>query len=93
MSQYSTGQNAGTGTGTPADPWTHGWFAVSDPGWVKGLLLGAAVTCALTNPRIQRALVKGAVGVWTAMQGGFEEVKEQFQDIKSEMSMHADENE
>lgn len=66
---------------------TQGWFAVTDPGYVKGALLGAIVTVALTNAHVQRALVKGAVTLWTSLQGGIEEVKEQIQDIKSEMSM------
>ena len=75
----------------PQNSWTSGWFAVTDPGYVKGLALGAAVTFILTNPKVQRAMVKGAVSLWTTIQGGFEEVKEQIQDIKSEMSMKSDE--
>ena len=67
--------------------WTHGWFAFDDSDYVKGLLVGAAAAYVLTNPKIQRALVKGAVNLWTSVQGGVEEVKEQIQDIKSEMSM------
>ncbi len=73
-----------------AASWTQGWFAVSDPGYLKGLALGAGLTFLMTNPTVQRALVKGAVTVWSAIQGGVEEVKEQIQDIKAEMSMKAD---
>lgn len=79
------------GTGWPQDSWTHGWFALNEPGYVKGLILGAGLTYILTNPKVQRAMVKGAVALWTSVQGGFEEVKEQIQDIKSEMSMKKDE--
>lgn len=71
--------------------WTQGWLAFNDPGYVKGLVLGAAAAYVLTNPKVQRALVKGAVTLWSSLQGGFEEVKEQIQDIKSEMSMKSDE--
>lgn len=67
--------------------WTQGWFAFQDPDYIKGLVLGAGLTYLLTNPTMQKALVKGAVTLWTSVQGSLEEVKEQIQDIKSEMSM------
>lgn len=70
--------------------WSQGWLAFQDPGYLKGVLLGAGLTYLLTNPKVQRALVKGAVTAWSAVQGGVEEVKEQIQDIKAEMSMKAD---
>lgn len=86
-----------SGAAFPAAPapqaqasWTQGWLAFSDPGYVKGLLLGAGLAYVLTNPTVQRALVKGAVTLWTTVQGGVEEVKEQIQDIKAEMSMKHD---
>ena len=78
---------------SPATSLTQGWFAVTDPGWIKGLIIGAGITYLATNPAVQRALVKGAVTAWSAVQGGFEEVKEQIQDIKSEMSMKSDDTE
>ena len=67
--------------------WTQGWFDFNDSCYVKGLLVGAVAACVLTNPKVQRALVKGAVSLWTSVQGGVEELKEQVQDIKSEMSL------
>lgn len=67
--------------------WTQGWFAYNDREYIKGFVVGAGLTFLLTNPAVQKAMVKGAVTLWTALQGGFEEVKEQIQDIKSEMSM------
>lgn len=82
--QYQTGETPYAGS------WTQGWFSFTDPGYIKGLILGAGLTYVLTNPKVQRALVKGAVGLWTSVQGGIEEVKEQIQDIKSEMSMKSD---
>lgn len=62
------------------------WFNVSDPAYVKGLLLGAGAALVLTNPTVQKALVGGAVRVWAAVQGGIEEIKEQIEDVKAELS-------
>ncbi|MHC1752722.1 YtxH domain-containing protein [Humidesulfovibrio sp.] len=62
------------------------WFNVTDPAYVKGLLLGAGVALVLTNPTVQKALVGGAVRVWAAVQGGVEEIKEQIEDVKAELS-------
>ena len=72
--------------------WSQGWFAVKDPGYLKGALVGAAVALVVTNPTVQRAVVRGAVGLWSSIQGGFEEMKEQIQDMKSEMSMQSDDD-
>ncbi len=86
-----SGYAAQSGYSAPAQTsWTQGWFAVTDPGYIKGLLLGAAATYLLTNPKVQRAMVKGVVTLWTSVQGSVEEVKEQIQDIKAEMSMKTD---
>ena len=101
---YATGsgqyaQTAPTGYPTPQayapvpqTSWTQGWLAFNDPGYIKWLLLGAAATYLLTNPKVQRAVVKGAVALWSSVQGSVEEVKEQIEDIKAEMSMKADAN-
>lgn len=75
---------------SPQTSWTQGWLAFNGSGYVKGLLLGAAATYLLTNPKVQKAVVKGAVALWTSVQGSVEEVKEQIQDIKAEMSMKTD---
>ncbi len=100
MSAYNNGQSPFQGSvrkvpyaGAQPSSWTDGWLAVNDPGYVKGALLGAALALVLTNPKVQRAVVKGAVTLWTSVQGGFEEMKEQIQDIKSEMSVHSDDAE
>ncbi|MDW8319578.1 MAG: hypothetical protein RMN53_17265 [Anaerolineae bacterium] len=53
--------------------------------FVKGLLLGAAATYLLTNEHVQRAAIKGAVRVWTLLQGGVEELKERFLDAEAEI--------
>lgn len=62
------------------------WFAFSNPGYMRGFLLGAGVTLVLTNPRVKKAMLRGTVKLWSIVQGGVEEVKEQFQDVQAEMS-------
>lgn len=62
------------------------WFNFRNSGYLKGFVVGAGLALVLTNPTVQKALVSGAVRVWSAVQGGVEEVKEQIQDIKAEMS-------
>jgi hypothetical protein len=63
-----------------------GWFEFSNASYMKGMLIGAGATLLLTNPGVQKALFRGSVKLWSLVQGGVEEVKEQFQDIKAEMS-------
>lgn len=62
------------------------WFDFSNTRYLKGFVVGAAATLLLTNSNVQKALVRTTVKLWSAVQGGVEEVKEQFQDIKAEMS-------
>lgn len=69
------------------------WFAFTDPSYLKGLLLGAGVTLMLTNPKVQKTMVRGAVKLWSGVQYGMEEIKEQIQDIKAELSLKADKKE
>ncbi len=69
------------------------WFAFTDPGYLKGLLLGAGVTLLLTNPTVQKNMVRGAVKLWSGVQYGMEEIKEQIQDMKAELSLKADKEE
>jgi hypothetical protein len=53
--------------------------------FVKGLLIGAAAAYLLTNEEVQRTAIKGAVTLWTTLQGGVEEMKERFQDAEAEL--------
>ena len=62
------------------------WFNFNNSGYLRGFAVGAGMVLLLTNPAIQKALVSGVVKIWSAVQGGVEEVKEQIQDIKAEMS-------
>ncbi len=69
------------------------WFAFSNSSYLKGLLLGAGVTLLLTNPTVQKTMVRGAVKLWSGVQYGMEEIKEQIQDMKAELSLKADKEE
>lgn len=62
------------------------WYNIGHPDYLKGLLLGAGAALVLTNPTVQKALIGGAVRVWAAVQGGVEEIKEQIEDVKAELS-------
>lgn len=62
------------------------WLNFSNTDYLKGLALGAGVALVATNPTVQKAVVSGAVKVWAALQGGVEELKEQVQDAKAEIS-------
>jgi hypothetical protein len=73
--------------GEPEGPYgVEAWFNFRNSGYLKGFVVGAGVALILTNPTVQKAVVAGAVKIWSAVQGGVEEVKEQIQDIKAEMS-------
>lgn len=62
------------------------WYNVSNPSYLKGALLGAGLVLLVTNPSAQKAIISGAVRLWTGIQGAVEEVKEQVQDVKAELS-------
>lgn len=53
--------------------------------FLKGLLIGAAVTYLVTNEQVQRTAIKGVVKTWSLLQGGVEEVKERFGDAAAEL--------
>lgn len=62
------------------------WFQFKNSSYLKGFVVGAGVAIILSNPAVQRAMVSGAVKLWTGMQGGVEEIKEHVKDIKAEIS-------
>lgn len=62
------------------------WLGLTNPDYLKGLALGAGIALVVTNPSVQKAVVSGAVKAWAAVQGGVEELKEQVQDAKAELS-------
>jgi len=57
--------------------------------FVRGLLIGAAAAYLLTNEEVQRTVIKGAVKVWSSVQGGLEEAKERFRDAEAEIQAAA----
>jgi hypothetical protein len=70
----------------PAASGIAGWFDFSNSCYLKGLLVGAGLTLILTNSTVQKTIIRGAVKTWSFVQGGVEEVKEQFRDVNAEMS-------
>lgn len=67
-----------------------GWVDYRNPAYIKGAVVGAALTLLITNPTIKKALVKGVVGIWGTMQGGVEELKEQIRDVQAEKGTEQD---
>lgn len=65
-------------------------FNLTSPSFLKGVLLGAGVAVIATNPTVQKAVVSGAVSLFAFLQGSIEEVKEQIQDAKEELSQEKD---
>ena len=51
---------------------------------VKGLLIGAGVAYLLTNETVQKNIMTAGVKLWSALQGGVEEMKERFRDAEAE---------
>ena len=84
--QYPTQTAAATNAAQPADSTLTSWLNFSSIDYLKGLALGAGVALVATNPTVQKAVVSGAVKAWAAIQGGVEELKEQVQDAKAEIS-------
>ena len=56
--------------------------------FIKGALIGAAVTYLLTNEKVQDALFKTAAKTSGMFQAGMEEVKERYEDAKAEAAAH-----
>ncbi len=65
------------------------FFNFANDRFLRGLLIGAAATYLLTNEEVQRTVIKGAVKVWTTVQGGLEEAKERFRDAEAELQAAA----
>jgi hypothetical protein len=84
---YPTGPGMGQYQTMPsyAAPQSTSFFNLGNDRFVKGLLIGAAAAYLLTNEDVQRTAIKGVVKVWSALQGGVEEVKERFRDAEAEL--------
>ena len=70
----------------PAAPPVSSWFDFSNPSYLKGFVIASGITLVAANPSVQQALIKGGLKIWNFFQGGVEEIKEQIQDVKAEMS-------
>lgn len=84
--QYAMYPAGGYQEGELGAYWLESWFNFRNTGYLKGFVIGAGLALVLTNTTVQKTLATGAVRLWTAVQGGVEEVKEHVQDIKAEMS-------
>lgn len=83
--QYGYGETYTPAEGDPATAnWSRGWFTFSDSRYLKGFLVGAGAAVILTNPVVQKTLLKGVVKLWSGVECGIEEVKEQIKDFKAE---------
>ncbi len=71
----------------PQTPSLKNWFDFQNSGYLKGFVVGAGLALVLANPTVQRTVVSGTVKLWTALQGGVEEIKEHVKDIRAEMSV------
>ncbi|WP_034633507.1 hypothetical protein [Maridesulfovibrio bastinii] len=85
IQQYQTTQPIQQETST-SESTLGDWFNFRDSTYLKGFALGAGIALVASNPTVQKAVISGAVKAWAAVQGGFEEIKEQIQDAKAELS-------
>ncbi len=69
-------QNAGVGS----------WFNYRDKTYLAGLVIGVSLALVLSNPKVQKSLISGAVKCWNGVQGGVEEIKEKVKDAQAEFS-------
>lgn len=98
---YNGGTGPAAGTGGAADmqaPPPPPPGAAPGPSWtnlhrhpnadslIKGLLIGAGAAYLLTNEKAQRTIIRAAVGLWGAVQGAVEEVKERVRDAEAEVA-------
>jgi len=75
---------------TPTETGTYGppsvfWLNFRDQQFWKGALLGAAITLLVTNETLQKGVMKGAAKLYSVAQGGVQEIKEKFEDVKAEL--------
>jgi hypothetical protein len=82
--------NAGAGQGPFAGvpglgPWLRDDFT-------RGLLVGAAAAYMVANPKLQQATISSLVKAWNAVQGGFSELRERFQDAEAELDGNGSSN-
>lgn len=52
--------------------------------FIKGLLIGGAMTFLLTNEKAQQAIIKAGVNLFSQVASGVEEFKEKVEDARAE---------
>ncbi len=57
--------------------------------FLVGLLFGAAAVYVLSDEEIRAKLIKSGMKLYAGMAGGFEEIKEQFADIRAELDIES----
>ncbi len=62
------------------------WFDFTDKSYLKGFALGVGAAVVVGHPKVRKALIAGAVSTWDAVSSGFEELKEQVEDVRAEKS-------
>lgn len=82
--------------GWPQQPFPPGGFPGPNPhahpgadSLVKGLAVGAGAAWLLTSEPAQRVIMRTAVQLWAALQGGVEELKERYHDAEAEAAAAA----
>lgn len=81
---YITNTNNNMGANQPPPPAANASNGTGD--FIKGALIGAAVTYLITNDKVQSALFKTAAKTTQLFQVGMEEIKERFEDAKAEVA-------
>ncbi len=66
---------------------------LNTPSFLKGLALGLGLGLLATNPTVQKAIIDSSLKVWGGIQNNIEEIKEQIQDAKAEISAEEFDNE
>lgn len=64
---------------------SNAFFNFGNDRFMKGLMIGAAAAYLLHNEAVQRSAIKGAVNLWSSVQGNMEEIKERFRDAEAEL--------
>ncbi|MGP1580602.1 MAG: YtxH domain-containing protein [Wolinella sp.] len=85
---YNQAQNQGFFANSANSSNQSSWL--NSNGWengdfLKGALIGAAVTFLLTNETAQKSIFKAFAKATSMMQMGIEELKERYEDVKAEL--------
>ncbi len=62
------------------------WVNYQDKTYLAGFAVGVGLALILSNAKVQKTLISGAVKCWNGVQGGVEEVKEKIKDAQAELS-------